>query len=282
MTTATDWAGVLAADCAVPADRPLTELLDELCAMLAAPEPEVRDDTAYPVLALWTARGVLDGRLDVLGDRLVERLGHDDIHARTFAALVLAWVVLRDAVTRELPDERVPRWLAGFTAWYRDETDLRGYDDRLGWLHAVAHGADAVRAFGRSPRLGVPHLRGLLDLTVDRLLADAGYLYAHGEDDRIGYALATVLHRPELTVPDATGWLDRLSAAIAAGAPGPVPAWASNALRSLAALYVFTDRGVCWYDPRTGDLGPAVAVPHVAAVRDAVAAVLRLPWRGLG
>jgi len=242
----TDWAAVLAGDFAVPAGRPLTELVDELCAMLAARDPVVRDDTAYPVLAMWTARGVLDGHLAALGDRLAARLADGEIQARTFATMILGWVVLRDARTGELDADAVPRWRDGFTAWWSAESDLRGWDRQLGWLHAVAHGADTVRAFGRSPRLDASALRSLLDTVVGRLLVDAGYLYAHGEDDRLAYALATVLTRAELAASDAVGWLARVEDAVRGGEPGPVPAWASNTLRTLSSLYLFADRGVRW------------------------------------
>jgi hypothetical protein len=277
-----DWTAVQSNDFAVPGDRPLADLVDELCAMLASPVPEVRDDTAYPVLALWTARGVLDDHLEPLGDRMVERLAHDGIQARTFAAMILGWVVLRDAGTGRLDVGCVPRWRDGFASWWLRETDLRGWDDRLGWLHAVAHGADAVRAFGRSPRLSEPDLRALLELTVDRLFDDGGYLFAHGEDDRVAYALATVLARPELPAGPATAWLDRIEDALRAGTPGPVPPWASNTLRTLGCLYVFADRGVRWFDPGTGGQGPVVRLPHGEAVQERIASVLRLPWRGLG
>jgi len=278
----TDWAAVQADDFAVPEDRPLAELVDELCAMLAARAPDVRDGTAYPILALWTARGVLDGRLAELGDRMAERLRHEEIQARTFAPMILAWVVLRDARTQELAAECVPRWQSAFAAWWRGEEDLRGWDARLGWLHAVAHGADALRAFGRSPRLGATELSGLLDLAVDRLRDDGGYLFAQGEDDRIAYALASVLTRVELSVVDATAWLDPVRTAIEAGEPGPAPVWASNTLRTLGSVFVFAERGVRWYDPETGAPGDAVPLPHSDAVKERVAEVLRLAWRGLG
>jgi hypothetical protein len=304
-----DWTAVLSNDFAVPPRAPMPDLVDELCVMLASPVPEVRDDTAYPILAIWTARGVLDGQLGALGDRMAERLGADEtkargtptheiptheiptceiptceieIQARTFAAMILGWVVLRDARTGELAEDRVPRWRTTFAGWWRAETDLRAWDPRLGWLHAVAHGADALRAFGRSPRLGVTDLRGLLDLAVDRLLVDAGYLFEQNEDDRIAYALASVLSRAELPATHATAWLDRVHAALEAGAPGPVPPWASNTLRTLGALYVFADRGVRWYDPDTGGLGGAVAMPHATAIKDRIAPILQLAWRGLG
>jgi hypothetical protein len=281
-SSVTDWAAVQADDFAVPTGRPLADLVEQLCDMLAAPDPGVRDDTAYPILAMWTARGVLDDHLTAVGDRMADRLSHDEVQARTFATMILAWVVLRDARTGTLAADRVPRWRAAFAAWWPGEKDLRGWDAQLGWLHAVAHGADTVRAFGRSPRLGEPDLSGLLDLVVDRLLVDAGYLFAHGEDDRIAYALASVLTRPELSVHHATAWLDRLDAAMRAGAPGPVPAWASNSFRTLGSLYVFADRGVRWFDPDAGALAAAVPVPHSEAVLERIAQILQLPWRGLG
>jgi hypothetical protein len=278
----TDWSAVLAEDFAVPADGAVADLMDELCAMLAARDPGTRDETAYSVLAMWTARGVFDGRLATLGDRMAARLLDGEIYARTFATMILGWVVLRDARTAELEADAVPRWLAGFTTWWLAETDLRGYDPRLGWLHAVAHGADTVRAFARSPRLDAADLRGLLDTVVDRVLADAGYLYAHGEDDRIAYAVATVLTRADVTEADSVGWLDRVDAAIRAGEPGPVPVWAANTLRTLSALYPFADRGVRWYDPDRAGMGEVRALRHGAAVKDRVATILSVVSPGLG
>lgn len=278
----TDWDEILAHDFAVPATRPVAELAADLCAMLGSPDPHVRDDTAYPVLAVWTGRGVLDGHLASLGDHLIGLIEGGPVYQRTFAAISLSWVVLRDARTGELSDDVVLRWLTDFSQWWRHETDLRAWDPELGWLHAPAHGADALRAFGRSGKLAAPQLQDLLELAADRLLTDCGYLYGHDEDDRIAYALATVLTRAELPAAAATGWLGRLHEAIASGAPGPVPPWAANTLRTLAALYIFADRGVTWYDPDTDSHGPLTPLPHAVELKYQIAATLRMPWRGLG
>ncbi len=112
----TDWAAVIADDFALPERRPLRDLRDELSVMLASPVPEERDNTGYTILAIWTARGVLDDHLAVLGDRMAKRLGDDQIHVRTFAAMVLAWVVLREAHTAELDVDTVSA-LAGRLRW---------------------------------------------------------------------------------------------------------------------------------------------------------------------
>lgn len=278
----TDWQDIQDRDFPAPGDGEVAGLLAELTGMLGSADPHLRDDLAYPVLHIWAGRGVLDGQLAGLGDRLAERLGAGEIYERTFAALILAQVVQRDAQTGELDGEQVLGWLAAFRTWWRDETDLRGWDEQLGWLHAVAHGADLLRAFGRSPRLDRADLRGLLELAAGRLLTEHGYLWAHGEDDRVAYALASVLARPELTAADATGWLDRVRQVIENGTPGPVPAFASNTLRALAVLYVYADRGVTWYNPVARAEEALVQLPHAAAVKGWIAGVLRLTGPGLG
>jgi hypothetical protein len=157
----TDWAAA-AAGAAPPSPPP--DALDRLAGMLADPDPAVRDGVAYTVLAGWLAAGVFDDGLAEVGDRMTALLRDPRIQARAFAPLVLASVVRRDTVTRRLPDGAVPRWRDAFAAWWPAETELAGWDEGRGWLHAVAHGADLLRALARSPRLGAPDLVGLLRL----------------------------------------------------------------------------------------------------------------------
>jgi uncharacterized protein DUF2785 len=230
----------------------------------------LRDEQAYRVLVTWIGRGDLDTRLAALGDQAAGLLRHEEIQARTFAALILAAALNRDtaagapagAGTGVLDPDTVLRWRDAFAGWYLSEVDLRGWDERLGWLHAVAHGADALDEFGASPRLDRSDLLGLLALAAGRLTAPTGYLFAHQEDDRLAYALTRLLARPELTEADATGWLDAIRRFLASGTPGPVPAEASNTLRTLRCLYVMVDRGV----RAGGVLRPAHRGPILAAL----------------
>jgi hypothetical protein len=264
-------------------DSPHSNLtVDDLCSMLTSPDPTVRDDIAYATLARRVGRGDLDGSLARLGDDMAAMLGHSQIQARTFATLILGAAIRRDAVTGELTDPTVARWRDAFVLWWAGEADLRGYDDELGWLHAIAHGADTVRALGASTRLDAADLTGLLELVADRLLAPTDYLFAHGEDDRLAYALATVLARPELTSEATTSWTTRIYSALVAGQPGPVPSWAANAIRTLNALYVAVDRGVCAFAVDSGARGPVVVAQHRAGILFAVAEVLRDPNAYLG
>ena len=270
----TDWPAIIEADFAVPADAELTDLVDELTDALRSPDPVRRDDQAYPVLATWILAGHLDGQLAALGERITGLFDHPAIQARTFAALILASLVRRDAKAEVLDAPTVLRWSDRFARWWLAETDLRGFDERLGWLHAIAHGADVVGELGQSTRLGRDDLIGLLDLACSRLIADTAYVFAHQEDDRVALAVATVLTRPELSAEAATGWLGPVRRYFEAGQPGPVPAPAANTMRTLRSLYLMADRG---FRPDPGSPGP-VRPPHRAEIMAAVGEVLHLAF----
>ncbi|MCC9307145.1 DUF2785 domain-containing protein [Kitasatospora sp. RB6PN24] len=261
-----DWALLAATGFPFPADVPAAELLDELAAMLSSPDPVVRDDHAYTASAQWVREGRLDDQLVALGEAAVARLDHPEVQARTFAPLVLRCVLTR---SRQLPGAidqgTVQRWYAAFARWYPAEPDTRGWDDRLGWLHAVAHGADAAAAFARA----LPEQRAdLLDLCARRIAAaDADHRYLQMEDARLARAITGILLEPGLTEAEATGWLDVPAKALEGGGPGPVPAWAFNIFATLQALQVHLTRG----------LADGGVPPHAEAVAGRALELLRLP-----
>ncbi|WP_330300449.1 DUF2785 domain-containing protein [Streptomyces sp. NBC_00503] len=220
-------------DYAVPATRSFDDLVADLSQALADPDPEIRDGAPHMVLREWIARGVIDGpRRSALGDAMAVRFTDQEIQARTFAPLVLTYLV-------RAGDFR-PGWLDAFADWFVTETDLRGYDDTIGWLHAVAHGADLLGAFGlrleADPRL-------LLRLAATRLLTPTDHVLEQQEDDRLAKALDIVLARQDLTEQTVTAWLEPVAQAFRTLPRGPVPAWYSNTVRTLRPLYILVHRG---------------------------------------
>lgn len=240
--------------------------IDLLLLDLASPDPRVRDDTALPTLADAALGGALThDQLERVGDVLAARLDHPDVWARSFASLALG--VLADAgITR-------PGWVDAVCRWYPAETDLRGHDPDLGWLHAVAHGADALGAWARA-RSADP--QRLLATLVARLLSPTDTVWRDQEDDRVAYAVATVLTDPALDEVAATRWLEPVAAVLTVGEPGPVPAQVSNTLRTLRSLTVALEHEVVVR-------GEPTTVPHRDSVRRALAAALQPPtawmWR---
>lgn len=258
----------------MPAGPSPADLVDELLGALCSPDPVLRDEQAYPVLASWIVAGNLDDELIALGDRTLGLFSRREIQARTFAALVLAALIHRDTAAGTLDTSTVLRWRDGFADWWLAETDLRGWDDQLGWLHAAAHGADVVGELGRSPRLDGDQLAGLLGLACSRLLAPTTQVFAHQEDDRIALAVATVLARQELPTAAATGWLGPVRGYLEAARPGPVPAPAANTMRTLRSLYLMIDRGFR-PDPDQPD---RLVAPHRAEILDAVSELLHIAF----
>ncbi len=261
----TDWPGIQSTGFTFPVGADVDELLSELVDMLASPDAQIRDDFAYTAAARWIADGVVpDDRLVPLGDQLMERFQADEIQARSFAALVLDVIV----ATRDVCE---PRWVDAFEQWYAAEQDLRGYDSELGWVHAVAHGADLLGDLGRRADVDP---RRMLDLAAARMLAPADQVWRDQEHDRLALAIGKVLARQDLSADDASEWLDPVSVVVADGQPGAVPVPVSNTLHTLRTVYLVVSRGV-----RVGR-DEVLAVPHRDELLDRIAAVLHpaTPW----
>ncbi len=251
----------------------------ELVEMLRSPEPLRRDSLGYDLLVRRIATGAEDARLDELGGALVAMLGDEHVYARSFAAVVLARLVTRDAAIAAVDVDLLGRWRERVADWYLGESELRGWDDELGWLHPIAHGADALRAFGVSQRIPAAAAADLLNIAARRLVLPVDYLFAQQEDDRVALAITVTLTRPDLTADQAVGWLGSVQSAFAAARPGPVPAWASNTMRTLRMTYLLVDRGLRL--DRSG-AAPPLFPPHRGAVLDELADVLRMITADLG
>ncbi|GAA5513262.1 hypothetical protein Dcar01_01991 [Deinococcus carri] len=204
--TGVNWAAVAASDYVVPKGLNPPDALHELLGMLASPDPAVRDAQAYSTLALWTRAGHFDGVLRELGDRAGSGLGNDQVLVRSFSALVLGEVVRRDAQQRVVGPAVRHLWMEHWQFYYPSEQDVRSYDPDLGWIHAVAHGADTAREFALHPITTPAELNVILRTVTERLSSLPMPLY-QTEEDRIALALLAVLSRTEVPPEGIRAWL---------------------------------------------------------------------------
>lgn len=241
--------------------------LEDLLEGLASEDPSVRDGWAYEELAEGIADGRFAGDVDLIRDTAVRRLGSPQIQARAFAPLVLAWLVHAGDRDREAFD--------AVTGWYVAEADTRGHDTRLGWLHAVAHGADYLGACAATGLATGPEVLEVLA----RRVVTSGEPWRDQEDARVAVAAVQALSRCGTAAP--TDWLRILDDALDAfeqtaatrGADGRPPGWLHNLSSTCALLYVALAE-----QPRNGQ--EAVEVPHAETVRAGLAEVLARmsPW----
>lgn len=212
------WQSVVSDGMGVPSGRSLSDLTTELGEMLGDPDPSVRDGLAYPILAAWVSNGVYDDLLKRLGDGIcnlmeegVGEVGTDGIFQRSFAVLVMAEIIERDNRMGLLDDRTVGGWGDRICRWLVAEKDVRGFDPERGWAHTVAHGADAISALARSPRLQGPGLLVLLEVIADRVLEPTPEFYVAGETDRLALAAMDTLRRNLVDVEALDPWLTRLA-----------------------------------------------------------------------
>ncbi|MGP5397110.1 DUF2785 domain-containing protein [Arthrobacter rhombi] len=240
-------------------DVGIIELLEDL----SSPDPTVRDGESLGRLCELVDRGhVSEAQLAFLGATLVERLSHDRVEARSFAALALVPLILRDVCP--------PGWFPHFASWYASEADITGYDMTRGWLHAVAHRADVLGAIGwkatESPR-------PVLDLAVRRMLHQGPGIWRDQEDDRLGFSIAITLANPHLNPADALEWVEPVEKAFLRGEPGPVPAFVSNSIRTLRVVALLVGEQMTYE-------GHTLRVQYPTALRRRLREVLHhaSPW----
>jgi hypothetical protein len=247
--------------------RPLPHDVGALVDDLRSPDPHVRDDVACRALAGRVAEGRLDEHLAALGDAAAGLLADQAVQARSFGALLLAQVVDRvNTVSSSIPDTGATanvvrhidlvRWLIMFLSWYPDEQDLRGHDPELGWLHAVANGADTLGAFGGSPLLNTTDLMILLDVAAQRLHAPTAQHLTQLEDDRLGRAVMTILARGAVPAAETSAWIDRVAEPWRDRAPGAASAQLDNTIRFARTLHLQLTLGV-----RSEPDGPVLPMP---------------------
>ncbi|MEO5652882.1 MAG: DUF2785 domain-containing protein [Marmoricola sp.] len=218
--TSAFWLQVVADGLKVPENRPLDEMTADLTRMLGDSDPDVRDGIAFPTLGTWISEGVYDDLLRGLGDGMCSGLDvglgeetGDSVFRRSFSALVLTECIDRDSVADLLTRDQVLRWGDRIAGWLLRERDLRGFVPGHGWALALAHGADALGAMMRSPKLGQMELVVLLDVIADRLLQPTETFFVCGEDDRIAAACLHGLRRNLLGIDVLDSWIARIAAA---------------------------------------------------------------------
>jgi hypothetical protein len=237
---------------------------------LRSPDPAVRDDGAYQELAELAGAGALDEHLVELGDRAAALLTDGTVQARSFGALLLALVVNRDTRTGRADDESTQRWLGAACRWYPAEQDTRGWDRELGWLHAVAHGADALGELAASPRTGRDGQAVLLDALVSRAVEPTDQHWLQDEDDRVALAVMAVLLRDGLDSEQVRAAIERLSTGWTEASAAPVPAVADNCVRLARTLHLQLTLGVR-PEPEAPVRHPAVRAEALRALGSALA-----------
>jgi hypothetical protein len=185
------------------------------------PDPAVRDGIVYEGLAHWLRAGLLEEEvLRELHVRLLASLRVRDAAGfeAPFAALVLSEVARSDRIKPWLTADGRGALAAAAASYLSGVDDYRGFDDREGWRHGVAHGADFALQLVLNERVG----RGDVDRLVAAVLAQVsprGHFYRFGEPARLARPLLHAAARGLHEQAERDAWIERVAS------PAPLADW---------------------------------------------------------
>ena len=214
------WRRIVEAKFEVPAGDTAAKLAAELVTHLGDVDPVMRDDFAFTILTAWIYDKKLVGpdelrpmtkTLEGNLSRGIGTAGTDTVFLRSFSALTLSVIAARDNATPFLSDEEFRHLLDGSLEYFRNERDVRGFDDAKGWIHTAAHTADLLKFLARNPRLRPADQPRLLSALLDKQRT-SGAAFAQGEDERMARVAISIARRTDFDRAAFREWLDAAKA----------------------------------------------------------------------
>lgn len=233
----------------LPDAQARTALAVGLVDCLGDPDPALRDGIAYEALAHWMRAGEIDELgLRTLRDALQGLVtGEDpDGFRRPFAALVLSEVARTDRVKPWMTPEERGAMVEAAARYVASIEDYRGYDDKAGWRHGVAHGSDWLMQLALNPALDRGQLDRILGAVATQVVPSQPHAYVFGEPGRLARPVLFVAKRGLHTEAEWTAWMSafapKLGDAKLAYADSAWLAKRHDLLAFLTALYLEADR----------------------------------------
>lgn len=208
------WVALATGGFVLPPNGRAIDLLVEMGPLLFSPDPVLRDEVAYSAAERWILRdkALTPPELRRVRDLWLQNLqvglgaaGTDTVFGRSFSALCLSLIAAADVQAPFLESSEVEGFFDRLLDYFARERDLRGFDPARGWMHSVAHTADALKFLARNPKLG-PGVDTRLLAAVRAKLDAADQVFTWGENDRMALALHAALRRPDASPAAFEAW----------------------------------------------------------------------------
>lgn len=209
-------------------------LAKSLIACLDNPDPILRDGIAFEAYSAWMRADKLDvDTRAALMKSLLVMLQPEPVDAQgfrqPFAALVLSEVARTDRIAAWMSVEQRAQLVDEAARYLISVRDYRGFNDKDGWRHGVAHGADLVTQLVVNPRVDRVAIDRLLVAVATQVTPAGEVSYVDGESERLARPVLFAAQRGLHSADDWQKWL------LDAASPAPLPDWES-AWRSRAGL----------------------------------------------
>ena len=176
--------------------------------------PVLRDELAFEALSSWMRGKQLDvASLQRLRLVLLEKLQAPTAagFSQPFAALTLAEVARVDRLQPFMLDEERHAMVTSACQFLSAVRDYRGFDEREGWRHAVAHSADWLLQLALNPALKRAQIEQILQALASQT-APSQHFYLYGEGERLASAAFYAAKRANYSVEEWQAWTKQLIA----------------------------------------------------------------------
>ena len=212
------WQEIIQNDYKIPDGYTIDELTNELFTYLGSTDSELRDDIGYSVYANWLKMGmysqnkILEHTWQLIKnlDNGIGERGTNSVFIRSFSVLFLAEIIHNDNKAPRFNKKTIDA-LVGKSLWYlENEEDPRGYIQKKGWAHALAHTADLLFVLAKNEHTDrTQHLQMLNGIT-GKLKSISDWIFVHGEEDRLSAAAIAIFQRSLLQTDTILEWLSSI------------------------------------------------------------------------
>ena len=169
-----------------------------LPACLGDPNPRLRDGIAFEALSTWMRAAQIDhATMRTMRANLLTMVANQDAEgfAAPFAALVLSEVARTDRLAAWMSSEERDEMVRAAAMFLAKVSDYRAFNDREGFRHAVAHGADFALQLALNPATTKAQLDHLMLAIAAQVAPNAEVAYWAGESDRLARPIVFIAQR---------------------------------------------------------------------------------------
>ena len=204
-------------------DEEVNEFALNLLSCVGDPDPEIRDGIVYESLSFLLRNEKLSDATKIkLTTSLLDVLqGPDDKKGflKPFAALDLSELARADRIRPYLNTEQRASLVSTTATYMRQIDDYRGYDNKVGWRHAVAHTSDIMLQLSLNDNVTIQQLLGLSQALATQVSPDNGHAYIHGESERLARPILYMARRGKLSQLEWDTWFAQIAD------PAPFKTW---------------------------------------------------------
>jgi hypothetical protein len=195
----------------------LAMLIPAMILHIGATDSSLRDDLIYTAFSTWILNyAILNPEQlhsllqQILGKQhMFHKIGEkntDTIFQRSFSVLLLPLLLINHRSKPFLTPSEISQIKEKLFCYLSNEKDRRGFVNRKGWAHAIAHAADALDDLVQCTEIGENDLRKILGI-IQTVISIEDMAYTYGEDERMVTVAIAIVKRKLLPDTEFIQWI---------------------------------------------------------------------------